>query len=187
MTALVASWSRQPAWRRIVECIRPDAGEQIIVKLRILTVLFVVLPFALGAVGQSASDEDRVRSARAGFNAAIAHQDVAAIVSFLDDDYQITTSLGDMFRGRDSEAETWADLFASREDVIYVRSPDTVVISESYPLAAESGNWRGSWSTTNGMVRTGGSYAAMWRKVDGEWKVRSELFVALFCEGTDCP
>lgn len=156
-------------------------------KTRCVTVVLVVLQSALTAFGQTASDEDRIRSARASFNAAIARRDVAAIVSFLDDDYQITTSLGEMFRGRDSEAETWADLFASREELIYVRSPETVRISEAYPLAAESGNWTGSWSTANGTVRTGGSYAAMWRRVDGEWKVRSELFVALFCEGTDCP
>ena len=154
---------------------------------RIVILTLAVLQVSLPAFGQAESDEDRVRDARASFNAAIARHDVEAIVSFIDEDYQITTSLGQMFRGRDSEAETWRELFASRESLIYVRSPETVTISEAYPLAAESGTWTGSWSTPNGTVRTGGKYAAMWRKVDGDWKVRSELFVAIFCEGIDCP
>jgi hypothetical protein len=54
------------------------------------------------------------------------------------------------------------------------------------PLAWETGSWVGTWTTPEGPLRTGGRYAASWREVDGEWKIRSELFVTLFCEGEGC-
>jgi len=139
------------------------------------------------ALAQNDRNEDRIRNARAEYNDAIARHDIPAIISFLDEQYQITTSLGKLEQGRDSEISSWQELFASRKDVLYVRSPETIEVSDDYPLAAESGTWVGSWSTKEGPVRTGRRYAAMWHEVDGKWKVRSELFVALFCEGIRCP
>lgn len=145
----------------------------------------IVVPAS--SFAQDSSDGERIRNARAQYNDAIARHDIAAIIAFLDEDYQITTSLGQMARGRDAEAGAWQALFASREDVLYVRSPESVETSSAYPLAAETGTWVGTWTTDSGTVRTGGRYAAMWRRVAGTWKVRSELFVALYCEGERCP
>jgi ketosteroid isomerase-like protein len=139
------------------------------------------------AVAQSTSDADEIRQQRAHYNAAIAAHDVPRIVSFLDDEYQITTSLGDLQQDRNTEAAGWRELIASRKDLLYVRSPDSIEVSSDYPLAAESGEWTGTWTTDGGPVRTGGRYAAMWHKAGGVWKVRSELFVALYCEGSSCP
>lgn len=139
------------------------------------------------AISQVRTDEEQIRNVRAASNAAIARQDAEAIVSFLDSEYQITTSLGQMFQGREGEVDTWNGLFRDRPDVVYVRTPETIAVSADYPLAAESGTWIGTWTAARGLVRTGGTYKAMWRNADGEWKIRSELFVALFCEGDGCP
>jgi ketosteroid isomerase-like protein len=139
------------------------------------------------AIAQDNSDIDQIRAARADYNDAIARHDVPAIVSFLDEEYQVTTSLGQLLQDRDGEAAAWRDLIKSREDLLYVRSPESIEVSSEYPLAAELGTWVGTWSTNQGEVRTGGRYAAMWRQVDGVWKVRSELFVALYCTGASCP
>lgn len=136
---------------------------------------------------QGMFDEKLIREARAQYNAAIREHDVPGIVSFLDEEYQITTSLGQLSQGRDADAAAWKQLFATREDVVYVRSPESIEVSRDYPLAAEVGTWVGTWTTIDGQVRTGGRFSAMWRKVDGEWKVRSELFVALYCDGMRCP
>jgi hypothetical protein len=64
-----------------------------------------------------------------------------------------------------------------------MRTPDRIEVSQEYLLAAGSRTWAG----TRGSVRTGGTYSAMWRKSVREWRVRSELFVALYCEGDACP
>jgi ketosteroid isomerase-like protein len=150
-------------------------------------VAIAVLSIASLALAQHDSDVEQIRETRAAFNDAIARHDVPGIVSFLDNEYQITTSLGQLLQDRDGEAESWRELIASRQDVLYVRTPESIEISADYPLAAETGSWVGTWSTSRGPVRTGGRYSAMWRQVDGAWKVRSELFVALYCDGVSCP
>ena len=156
-------------------------------KQPVIVTVIAILSCCACAEGQDEQDAERIRAARADYNVAIADHDVERILDFLDEDYQITASLGQMSSGRGNEAEIWRELFASRRDVVYVRSPENIRVSDRYPLASESGNWEGRWITENGAVQTGGSYSAMWRKVDGKWKVRSELFVALYCEGVDCP
>lgn len=153
---------------------------------------FIVIALTLSivtpsAIAQDNSDIEQIRTARAKYNDAIARHDVTGIVSFLDEEYLITTSLGQLLQDRDGEAAAWQGLIESREDLLYVRSPESIEISSDYPLAAELGTWVGTWSTKQGEVRTGGRYAAMWRQVDGVWKVRSELFVALYCGGVNCP
>jgi len=147
-----------------------------------------LLLFAATAVAAGDDAEgSSIAETRAQFNDAIARHDVQAITSFLDEDYQITTSLGQLMQGRDEQGPSWQELFDTRAGVTYVRTPETIEVSQDYPLAAESGTWLGTWSTKEGEVRTGGRYAAMWRKVDGHWRVRSELFVALYCDGVACP
>ena len=150
----------------------------------VTTIALLTTSFA-NAQGDAAREQ--VHTTRAQYNDAIARHDVQAILSFLDDEYQVTTSLGQLLQGRDQEAIGWQELIESRQDLVYVRTPESIEISDDYPLAAETGTWVGSWSTSDGAVRTGGRYAAMWRQVDGTWKVRSELFVALYCEGARCP
>ena len=152
-----------------------------------IAVAVAVLSIASSAVAQSDSDTEQIRNARAEYNDAIARHDVPGIISFFDAEYQITTSLGQLSQDVEGEAVDWRELIASRKDLLYVRSPESIEISKDYPLAAEIGTWVGTWSTSQGPVRTGGRYTAMWRQVDGMWKVRSELFVALYCDGISCP
>lgn len=152
-----------------------------------IVVAVAVLSAASVAVAQGNSDAEQIRNTRAEYNDAIARHDVPGIVSFFDADYQITTSLGQLLQDVEGEAAAWRELIASRKDLLYVRSPESIEVSKDYPLAAEIGTWIGTWSTSEGPVRTGGRYTAMWRHVDGVWKVRSELFVALYCDGMSCP
>ena len=152
-----------------------------------VAVAVAVLSLASIAIAQSVSDTEQIRNARAEYNDAIARHDVPEIISFFDAEYQITTSLGQLSQDVEGEAADWRELIAIRKDLLYVRSPESIEISKDYPLAAEIGTWVGTWSTNQGPVRTGGRYTAMWRQVDGMWKVRSELFVALYCDGISCP
>lgn len=143
----------------------------------------------LGTTQSAASHTpaDDVRRLRQQSNAAIARHDVAAVVSFLDAEYQITVGSGALFHGRAAEAEGWREEFAQAADLVYVRNPQTIEVSSSGERAAEIGDWVGSWTTPAGAHRSRGRYAAHWRKVGGSWKIRSELFVTLSCEGVGCP
>ena len=128
----------------------------------------------------ASEDTDAIRTARAESNRAIARHDVEGIVSFLDVEYVITTGSGVIEGGRDGADESWAQHFVEFPDVVYVRTPSEVTLSSSNPLAVEHGNWVGTRTTPNGVQEKGGQYTASWRKVDGAWKIRSELFVTLY-------
>ena len=157
--------------------------------LKVIRIAVAAAVFSMTSIAVAQSDlaADQIRNSRAEYNDAIARHDVQGIISFLDAEYQITTSLGQLSQDVDGEAADWQALFASREDLLYVRTPESIEISKDYPLAAEVGTRVGTWATSQGPVRTGGRYTAMWRQVDGIWKVRSELFVALYCYGSSCP
>jgi len=135
---------------------------------------------------RSESEAETIRSIRIQSNEAIARHDAESIGSFIADHYVITISTGAIQRSREEHVSSFAAHFAQYPDVIYLRTPTTISISDSYPLAIEHGNWLGSRTTANGKLESGGEYTAAWRKTDGGWKIYSELFVALYCHGEDC-
>lgn len=135
---------------------------------------------------QSNPDADRIGALRSQSNDAIARHDVPGILSFLDDEFQITAGSGAMLQGGAEMGVALAQQFEEFDDVIYVRTIESVEISTSDPLAAEIGTWVGTWTTPSGPLRTGGRYSASWRKREGTWAIGSELFVTLFCEGAGC-
>jgi len=138
------------------------------------------------SVQPSIEDIEVIKSLRIASNQAIARHDAEAVASFLDEDYVITISTGAIERSREAAVESFAAHFAEFPDVVYVRTPSDITVSEAYPLAIEYGTWTGTRTGHNGPLENGGKYTASWRKVDGAWKIHSELFVGLYCSGADC-
>ncbi|MGQ0641795.1 MAG: nuclear transport factor 2 family protein [Gemmatimonadaceae bacterium] len=134
---------------------------------------------------QAGLDERLIRSARAEFNAAIARHDVPAILSFLEEGFRAAVSSGE-FRNRTEMGNAFAARFAESKDALYVRTPDSVEVSANSAYASEIGRWVGTWTTPSGPFRTGGRYAAYWRKSNDRWLLHAELYVPLFCEGSGC-
>ncbi len=151
---------------------------------RLAVAVFLLSVAASPLLAQSMAD--KIRSLRHQSNAAIARHDVDGVLSLLDVEYQITTGSGSLGHGRAGERDAWTAEFARASDLMYVRAPDSIEVSTSGVRAAETGTWTGSWSTPTGLRKSGGRYAAHWRLVDGSWRIRSELFVALTCEGPGC-
>ena len=147
-------------------------------------VVFVLIAIASPVSGQDA--EDQIRSLREQSNAAIARHDIEGVVSLLDVEYQITDGSGTLYHGRAAEPEAWAAEFARADDLVYVRTPESIEVSSSGTRAAEIGVWSGSWTAAEGMRSLEGRYAAHWVLANGRWKLRSELFVRLRCEGAGC-
>jgi ketosteroid isomerase-like protein len=149
--------------------------------------IFALLVLALNAPAVSAdSDVEAIRTARMQYNEAIAQHDAGAMQSFLEEDYVVTISTGYIQRSRDEYVSSFATHFQRYPDVVYVRTPSEITLSDAYPLAIEHGTWVGSRTDENGKLENGGQYAAAWRKTDGTWRVYSELFVGLYCQGVDC-
>lgn len=149
-----------------------------------ITVLFL---FAFTAATACADDDtESIRDLRLLSNAAIARHDVAALQSFLADDYVISISSGAIERSKQEHGRSFAAHFVEFPDVVYVRTPSKITISNAYPLAIEQGTWVGSRTTKNGKLENGGDYTAAWRKTDDGWRIYAELFVGLYCRGSDC-
>jgi 7,8-dihydropterin-6-yl-methyl-4-(beta-D-ribofuranosyl)aminobenzene 5'-phosphate synthase len=148
----------------------------------------IVLVLALAAT--LVSGEAAVRAAREEFNAAIARHDAPAIARLLAPGYHIVTGRSDQSHGAGSEGEKWAARFAADPTVTYRRTPREVRVNEGWGLAAETGDWAGSYASPAGRAKAKGVYAAKWqRAVDGRWLVQSETFTTMSCEGPQalCP
>jgi len=148
---------------------------------------FSALVLALCVVSAWAEDDVKeIQTNRMNSNEAIARHDVDALQSYLDEDFVISISTGAIERSRDEHGRSFAAHFEEYPDVVYVRTPLEITLSDAYPLAIEHGTWVGSRTTESGKLENGGQYTAAWRKTNGVWRIYSELFVGLYCNGADC-
>jgi len=146
-----------------------------------LLVLALTGPTAWGT-----DDVEAIKTIRMESNAAIARHDVDTLQAVLAEDFVITISTGDIERSRDEHGRSFALHFDQYPDVVYVRTPTEITLSKAYPLAIEHGTWVGSRTSENGKLENGGQYTAAWRKTEGVWRIYSELYVGLYCDGSDC-
>ncbi len=130
---------------------------------RSLVWLFVlVLPVPVGAQD---NDAETIRILRSKSNEAIVRHDVPGILSFLDDEFHATGGAGAMIDGVDAMGAAFAQEFESYDDMVYVRTPESVEVGVSGHAAAEAGTWVGTWVAEHGPVRMGGSLTSIccWR------------------------
>lgn len=138
-----------------------------------LPVLLLWLLFGShGAMAQSA--EAQIRAIRMASNDAIARHDADAVVRNMLADYSIVTGRGQHVEGKDSVLLFWRKTFQVMPEVVFLRTPASIVISRNDSLAWETGLWTAEHSYSKG-----GNYSAMWRKQGNSWKLAAELFVSL--------
>lgn len=120
--------------------------------------------------------EIAIRARRAAFNQAIADGDATAIGPFLAKQVvMLTGSDSAVIVGRAEQVKVWKREFASPARMVYVRTPDRVVVSGVAPIAMEHGRWEGLADA----ARAAGEYSAKWREVSGDWLIEAELFLTL--------
>ena len=129
-------------------------------------------------------DETAIRNARAENNRAIAAHDTIAIASIWLPEFWLVSSANAQSAGRDAARARFAQIFASRPDVVFVRTPETIHVNPSWGQAAESGHWTGRWTQSDSVTLVGGRYFAKWRKVNGRWMLLAEVYVQTACSGS---
>jgi len=130
---------------------------------------------------ERAADESAIQAARAAQNGAIRAGDYDLAARYWTDDVSVRSGLGFSLNGRDAYREA----IAADPTVTYERLPDRVVVSDAWDTAWEDGTWVGGRRADGSPLATG-RYGAQWVLVDGEWKIRGELFVSLSCAGDGC-
>jgi ketosteroid isomerase-like protein len=143
--------------------------------LKSLIILILLLPVKV-IVAQSNKQDDitSIKASRAASNEAIARHDIDGISKYWLPDFVQTIGRGVSTTGKDVIIAGWKELFRTNATVLYVRTPVTITIGDNGIMAWETGTWTAKNSYSNG-----GNYSAMWRKIDGAWKLQAELFVSL--------
>lgn len=140
-------------------------------------------PSAYAPVNTSTPASLAITAARARSNAAIAAHDTTGITQEWMPDIHVVASTGTQTAGADANARSMQTQFTRRPDTKWVRTSTRITAFEPWAVAAEEGEWVGTWTDPDGPVRIGGTYLAQWRYTDGRWRIQAEVFVPLHCEG----
>jgi ketosteroid isomerase-like protein len=129
-------------------------------------------------------DEAAIRAARQDYNAALISRDAAVISKYwLQDAYSVWAG-GDLTVGHDSIVKRYARTFHDGVFLSGVRKPQQVEVGSGAPNdAAEAGTWEWRMRESGEVITWSGRYLAMWRKVDGQWRIVSDLYVTTGCVG----
>lgn len=145
-------------------------------------VAFFLLVLAVKPVFAQTSKEkdiELIKSARRASNEAIKKHDPEGIAKPMTEDIVSVFGNGHTYLGKDSIMSVFKQRFATMPDLVFVRVPLAIRISNNDTLAWEKGSWKGFRTDRKTVSTAGGNYAAMWCKRNGVWKTRSELYVAL--------
>ncbi|WP_206711171.1 nuclear transport factor 2 family protein [Aquisalinus flavus] len=144
------------------------------------------LPGAGTGANMVDSGADGVRAARAAFNTAIAGGDAGAIAQILAEETVLVAGTNSaVIAGRAEQVAVWTADFADPGRLVYVRKTDKVMLSPLYPMAMETGTWRGA-PAGNDTDWVGGAYSAKWRLIDGRWRIEAETYMTTGCGGALC-
>jgi ketosteroid isomerase-like protein len=135
-----------------------------------------------------AQEEAAVHALRAANNQAMAARDLAGTMSIVADDYVIVAGNGEIIRSAEGIRAAWSDDFRQPNIGACVREPRSIEVGRVADVlrAAESGQWRCPMTTAAGDAVYFGSYFAHWDKRSGEWRVVSDTYVGLGCDGRGC-
>jgi ketosteroid isomerase-like protein len=150
----------------------------------ILVLAFVFMAGNILAQSGDKEDENLIRQARKLSNEAIAKKDSNALAEIWTDDYHLLSSRSIELSGKENNRHLFAQDFTSAHSKLFVRSTTHIDIFPAWNMAAENGNWTGHWKEADGDVNISGTYYAKWHKINGQWKIRAEIFVPISCSGS---
>jgi ketosteroid isomerase-like protein len=130
--------------------------------------------------------EVEIRAARATQTKAMADRDFDGAALIWTEDVTMRRALGQAVTGRSEYRQMLLATSSGQNPIIYQRTAISVDVSDHWPLAYEEGRWSGHLGEADGQPVIAGRYAAQWVKRDGRWLIRSEVFVALTCDGEGC-
>ena len=123
------------------------------------------------------SQQDAIRAVRAASNAAIAARDSERAVACMLEDVTVSVARGPVLHGRDASRIAFAEQFADRAFVGYVREATDIVV-DAGTRATERGRWTGRWRPGNTEQVMRGTYEAAWRHTELGWFIESEVFTS---------
>jgi ketosteroid isomerase-like protein len=152
---------------------------------KLILVALFLSSSALAGQPSMTADKTAIRHARLEQNAAIVSHNLDAIASYWTDDVTICRGLGAQMAGKGAYLKLFEEDDPNAPDVIiYERDPTSIDVGTVWPLAFETGVWKGHLGSAHGPVVVAGRYSAQWVKRATKWLIRSEVFVALTGTGS---
>jgi ketosteroid isomerase-like protein len=128
--------------------------------------------------------ETAIRSARAELNAALANRDLKTTARYWLPDANTIGGDGSLWAGRDANTRGFAKIFKDPNFVSGLRTPGKVEVATGGPKeAAETGVWQWRERVKSQVLTYSGPYLVMWQLANGQWRIRSELYVTTACAG----
>lgn len=125
----------------------------------------------------SQTNKEQILEVRNASNLALKLYENEKVLSYLTDDVLTTTGSGTLLSGKKALAEYILD--GGESKMHWIRSTKEIVVNEKRGLAWENGIWNAYNPEKGSHSIFYGNYSAMWTKESGEWKIKSQLFVAL--------
>ena len=151
--------------------------------MRSIVLILLVIVCCLGCQSDTGDQKKMIADSRVAFNLAIASHDTSEMVKYWADDIVVITSRNTRFVGKDQYATGLGQEFKSKEDVVYIRNPETIEVFPAWEMAAESGRWIGTWKNGDEKIEVVGTYYAKWKKINNQWLISAEVFTPLRCRG----
>jgi ketosteroid isomerase-like protein len=155
---------------------------QFLTKFRIASI-FVAVAMVPAVHAQSTSaDEATIRVARQALNTALEKRDVEHYAAYWSGNPEVVwAGTNGLVAGREANIARLGKVLQGAEFLYGVRTPEHVDINPA-DGAAESGNWRWAYHRNGKDIEYQGRYLVGWRKIDGSWKVQSEMYVLTGCK-----
>lgn len=135
----------------------------------------------------ASNDERAIWEARRLQTQALARNDLDTVVRYWDPAITIRRALGHPVDGAAAARKLLEPSNPpAATTIVFQRESTAVEVSTNWPLAYEQGRWSGHVGTADAKPIMSGKYAAQWVKRDGQWLIRSEVFVALECADAGC-
>lgn len=128
------------------------------------------------------ADATLIRARRAEQTLALARGDIDTVARYWTPDVSIRRALGHAVDGVE-QARRMLQTVGPGPGLIYQRVATAVEVGAHWPLAWEEGRWTAHPGAVMAAPVLGGRYAAQWVRRDGQWLIRSEVFVALYGQG----
>lgn len=121
-----------------------------------------------------ASEEQRIRELEQQWAQAAGRRDLDAALAFYAPDAYFLVPNAPPARGTEQIRQHWQGMFAL-PNVSLSFQPTQIVVSEDGNMAHDYGSYTLAYDGSNGRITDQGKYSVVWRKINGEWKVVSDM------------
>lgn len=126
-------------------------------------------------MGRKAEDEARIREISREWVVAAANKDAKTMGEFYTPDGRFMAPNAPAAEGREAAQAAWQD-FLQLPSLQLTFAPTMVQVAESGEIAYAIGTYEFSFDGDHGRVQDRGKYVDVWEKIDGDWKLKLDIF-----------